>query len=69
MIKSFPIKKGHFAESQKVDFRAEFFNVFNRPNFQNPEGGFAQVLDGPVFGQILGALDPRIIQFGLKYVF
>jgi hypothetical protein len=69
MIKSFPIKKGHFAESQRVDFRAEFFNLFNRPNFQNPEGGFAQVLDGPVFGQIFGALDPRIIQFALKYVF
>ena len=69
MIKSFPIKKGHFAESQRVDFRAEFFNLFNRPNFQNPEGGFAQVADGPVFGQILGALDPRIIQFGLKYIF
>jgi hypothetical protein len=66
MIKSFPIKKGPFAETQRLDFRAEFFNLFNRANFGAPD---SSVGDGPVFGQILDAGDPRILQFSLKFVF
>jgi len=65
VVKSFPIRLGHFAESQKVDFRAEFFNVPNKPNFYNPD---ATVLD-TTFGEVLSAADPRIIQFSLKYIF
>jgi hypothetical protein len=64
-VKSFPLSFGHFAESQKLDFRAEFFNLFNKPNFFNPD---STVLDS-TFGQVLGAADPRIIQFSLKYSF
>jgi hypothetical protein len=66
LVKSFPIKRGPFAETQKIDFRAEFFNIFNRANFYNPN---QTVTDGPTFGSIFGAYDPRIIQFALKYVF
>jgi len=69
LIRSFPIKKGPFAETQRIDFRAEFFNIFNHPNFHNPEEDFSQITDGPVFGTILGAYDPRILQFALKYIF
>jgi hypothetical protein len=65
VVKSFPLSFGHFAESQKLDFRAEFFNLFNKPNFFNPD---STVLDS-TFGQVLGAADPRIIQFSLKYSF
>jgi hypothetical protein len=65
VVKSFPIKFGHFAESQKLDFRAEFFNLPNKPNFYNPD---STVLD-TTFGQVLNAADPRIIQFSLKYAF
>ena len=35
LVKSFPIKIGPFAETQQIDFRAEFFNLFNRANFNN----------------------------------
>lgn len=65
LIKSFPIKKGPFAETQRIDFRAEFFNLFNRPNFGEPD---STVTDS-TFGQVLSAGSPRIIQFALKYVF
>ena len=66
LVKSFPIKKGPFADTQRIDVRAEFFNLFNRPNFQQPQ---AQVSNASTLGMILSANDPRIIQFGLKYVF
>jgi hypothetical protein len=66
LVKSFPIRKGPFAETQKIDFRAEFFNIFNRANFYNPQ---QTVTDGPTFGSILAAGDPRILQFALKYTF
>jgi hypothetical protein len=66
LVRSFPISKGPFKETQRLDFRAEFFNIFNRPNFQNPD---FTITDGPLFGAVLGALDPRILQFALKFLF
>jgi hypothetical protein len=65
LIKTFPIRKGPFAEIQGLQFRAEFFNLFNRPNFANP----IATVTSPSFGQVLSAADPRIIQFGLKFVY
>jgi hypothetical protein len=32
-------KNFHFGESMRLQFRAEFFNIFNHPNFANPYGG------------------------------
>jgi hypothetical protein len=52
-------------ESKKVQFRAEFFNLFNQVNFSNPNA----VLTSPSFGRILGAGSPRIVQFSLKFLF
>lgn len=52
-----------------IQFRAEFFNVFNQVNLDIPNtnvsgGGFGTITrTDPGFG------DPRIIQFGLKFVF
>jgi hypothetical protein len=69
LIKSIPIKKGPFAETQRIDFRAEFFNLFNRANFGNPEFDASSITDGPLFGHILSAYDPRIVQLALKFVF
>jgi hypothetical protein len=66
VVKSFPIRVGHFAESQKVDFKTEFFNLPNKPNFQNPDNAKS---DTTTFGMVLNAQDPRIIQFSLKYSF
>ncbi len=70
------LKSFFVAESANVQFRAEFFNIFNRANFQGPlrtravfnRGGGG----GPNgnFGQILGTVTPsRQIQLALKIVF
>ena len=52
-------------ENQRIEFRAEAFNVTNsfRPGLP------ATALSNNTFGQIRTSLDPRIMQFALKYVF
>ena len=64
-------------ERVTVQFRAEFFNIFNHPNFALPNN----VLTSPSFGALfqtpdvaqnnvgLGSGGPRLIQFGLKFLF
>jgi hypothetical protein len=55
------------SESRYLQFRAEFFNIFNRVDF----GGPATNVSNPLtFGIISGqANTPRIIQFALKLIF
>ena len=54
-------------ERQKLEFRTEFFNVWNHPNFNNPT--FVDI-SGPNFGAITTTVgSPRIIQFGFRYSF
>ncbi|MFN0168963.1 MAG: carboxypeptidase regulatory-like domain-containing protein [Bryobacteraceae bacterium] len=61
VLKNFQVLEGH-----NVQFRAEFFNAFNRVNF----GGTAANLNAPAtFGRITSAAPPRSIQLVLKYVF
>jgi hypothetical protein len=53
-------------ESKRVQFRTEFFNIMNRPNFSNP----GVTLGTAQFGRITAtATDPRDIQFALKLYF
>jgi outer membrane receptor protein involved in Fe transport len=53
-------------ESQRVEFRAEFFNLFNNVNFANP----VNIASSGNFGQIATTTTgPRVIQFALKYSF
>jgi hypothetical protein len=75
------IKKIPFTESKSLEFRAEFFNAFNTPSFQNPSLNAGTVtLDpntalptlemDPSFGHITRtSIAPRIIQFALKWYF
>jgi hypothetical protein len=74
-------KKTHlFGEKALVDFRASFFNIFNRHIYSAP-GGFSPNLatpfqpagspgcSGPLacgFGAVTDSSGPRTIQFGLK---
>jgi hypothetical protein len=60
LFKQIPVREGH-----NVQFRAEFFNLFNNTNLGLPTNN----LQSPNFGRITGAGSPRIIQFALKYVF
>jgi hypothetical protein len=52
-------------ERTAVEFRAEFFNIFNHAQFNNPSGNFA----AGNFGVVTSARDPRIGQLSLKFVF
>jgi hypothetical protein len=58
-------------ENVHLQFRAEFFNLLNHPNFGTPN---ATVFSGTSFSPSAGlittqATTPRQIQFGLKLVF
>jgi len=59
------LKSTRIRERIDVQFRAEFFNLFNNVNFNAPNGNVASAQ----FGRITSALDPRILQFGLKMLF
>jgi hypothetical protein len=53
-------------ESMRLEFRAEFFNIFNTTQFLNPDG---YITDGSDFGRVKRTRDPRQIQFALKFAF
>ncbi len=55
-------KNFRVSESTKVLFRAEAFNVTNHANFILP----VDDINSPVFGQIIEAQSPRVLQFSLK---
>jgi Carboxypeptidase regulatory-like domain len=57
----------HVALGEAADFQLRFesFNLFNRANFNLPDG----FLGSPTFGQITSARNPRRCQFGLKLIF
>jgi hypothetical protein len=62
-------KVGGIHEDASLVFRTEFFNVFNHPQFSNPTGSQLDVSNA-TFGQITSeSVNPRLIQFALKYVF
>jgi len=58
MSKRIPI-----TESMAVEFRGEFFNIFNHTQFDGPNGNFSSSL----FGVVTGAHDPRIGQVSAKF--
>ena len=49
----------------RVEFRVEALNVLNAVRPSDPSFNVAS----PTFGRVTGVLDPRIMQFALKYVF
>jgi len=59
------IKNTKVTERLSVQFRAEFFNLFNNVNFSQPDNSIA---DSTV-GQITSAGNPRILQFALKLIY
>ncbi len=79
------IKKFQLTERVRLDFRTEFFNVFNHPNFENPRNASvgSPTITSSLFGQtccvtaavpssatIIATGEPnRVIQFALKLSF
>jgi hypothetical protein len=71
-------KQFAITERVRLQFRSEFFNAFNHPNFGNPNaniaspGSFGKVFNtlAPILGNDSGGPgDPREIQFALKLYF
>jgi hypothetical protein len=66
-------------ESKSLEFRAEFFNIFNHTQFLNPDGNISDgnlLDDGTIdpsnpgdFGRVKHTRDPRQMQFALKFSF
>jgi hypothetical protein len=71
LLKGFPIR-----EQMRFEFRAEFFNAWNHTNpLWGPIGAAGQVEPVAIefgtaqFGFVQAARDPRLIQFGAKFIF
>jgi len=59
------IKQTKISEGQSLLFRAEFYNAFNHTQFANPA-----TAKGGNYGSITStSVNPRLIQFALKYMF
>ena len=58
-------------ETQSLEFRAEAFNLLNsfRPGMNSNGVVVDTNFNSSTFGQIRNSLDPRIMQFALKYLF
>jgi hypothetical protein len=65
-------KNIRFSESRSLQFRTEFFNIFNTPQFANPIGDTSSSALGQSLSTITSAGgfgSNRQIQFALKYLF
>jgi hypothetical protein len=58
-------KRFRVTEHTAFQFQANFFNMFNHPNFTLPDG----YIDDPAFGKSTNTFDPRIIQLALRFDF
>ncbi len=66
------IKETPLSEGKSLEYRAEFFNLFNHPNFAEPDTtfgteGFGQTFN--TFGSTIGLGTSRQIQMALKFMF
>jgi hypothetical protein len=61
------VKKTVIKERANLEYRAEFFNLFNHPNFMNPESD----ITSPDFGMILSTRpsSQRQVQMVLRFNF
>jgi hypothetical protein len=64
------LKKTRITETKNLEFRAETFNLFNHPNFDEPDSTFGTTGFGQIFntlGRTLGVGTSRQIQLALRF--
>jgi len=62
LAKSFRLPR----EGERIQFRAEVFNLFNHANFTNPSLSLTSPL---TFREFQEVMDPRVMQFALRFEF
>ena len=62
LFKNFPITKSEYPQ---FELRFESFNTFNHTQFNGVDSGFTDAN----FGQVTSTYDPRVLQFGGKFLF
>jgi hypothetical protein len=71
-------KRTNIGERMGIEFRTEFFNLFNHPYFGMPATGYAGITGNPGaagFGAVTSTISGgaasnfRVIQFALKFIF
>jgi Carboxypeptidase regulatory-like domain/TonB-dependent Receptor Plug Domain len=61
------IKNTKVTEGTSLEFRAEFYNIWNHPQFNPPANNFGSLT---TLGQITeSSVPPRVVQFALKFYF
>ena len=65
------VKNFQISERWAVQFRAEYFNILNHPNWSSDDASITPVVtkSSPQFGAIRTADDPRIGQLAIKIIF
>ena len=68
------LKNTKLMEGLSMQFRADFYNAFNHPQFSPPTGGFGSLgfedITSASYGRITNTtVNPRLIQFGVKFIF
>ncbi len=63
LLKTVPV-----TESKSVQLRLETFNIFNHPQFFGPQAVNGNI-SSPLFGQVVKAASPRLMQLAVKFTF
>jgi hypothetical protein len=62
------LRNFQISESKVLQFRLETFNLFNKAQFFGPAAVNGNV-DSPLFGSVVNAAPPRLMQLALKFTF
>jgi hypothetical protein len=62
------LRNFRISESKALQFRLEAFNVFNHTQFFGPAAVNGNI-DNPLFGQVVQAAPPRLMQLALKFTY
>jgi hypothetical protein len=62
------LRNFRFSEAMALQFRLESFNTFNHAQFFGPAAVNGNIVN-PLFGQVVQAAAPRLMQVALKFTF
>jgi hypothetical protein len=62
------LKSVSLTESKALQLRLETFNIFNHPQFFGPQAVNGNI-SSPLFGEVVKAAPPRLMQLAVKFTF